>query len=83
MGFRFFYSETDQVFVHPAVLVFLSPEREVMRYLYGLPAPGDVDLALIDGDRDQELKGAVSKALIALMVSVTKVKSRLILTMSL
>lgn len=49
VGFKFFFSEQDQNFVHPAVLVFLSPEREVMRYLYGAETRGeDVELALIE-----------------------------------
>lgn len=49
VGFRFFFSERDQTFVHPTVLVLLSPQREVMRYLYGAePRQGDVELALIE-----------------------------------
>lgn len=49
VGFRFFFSERDQIFVHPAVLVFLSPEGEVMRYLFGTePRPRDVELALAE-----------------------------------
>ena len=49
VGFNFFYSERDQMFLHPSVLVFLSPEGEVMRYLYGNePRSRDVELALIE-----------------------------------
>jgi|TARA_Y100000031_G_scaffold40476_1_gene46678 protein SCO1/2 len=49
VGFNYFFSERDQTFVHPAVLVFLSPEGEVMRYLYGTePRSEDVELALIE-----------------------------------
>ena len=49
VGFRFFFSERDQVFVHPAVLVFLSPESEVMRYLFGAqPRARDIELALVE-----------------------------------
>jgi len=49
VGFRFFYSERDQLFIHPAVLVFLSPEGEIMRYLYGAePRADDIDLALLE-----------------------------------
>ncbi len=49
VGFKFFFSERDQTFVHPAVLIFLSPEGEVMRYLYGAqPSVRDVELALIE-----------------------------------
>lgn len=49
VGFKFFFSERDQVFVHPSVLVFLSPEGEVMRYLYSADLSArDVELALIE-----------------------------------
>ncbi len=49
VGFRYFFSERDQLYVHPAVLIFLSPEAEVMRYLYGAqPRASDVELALIE-----------------------------------
>lgn len=49
VGFNFFFSERDQTFVHPAVLVFLSPQGEVMRYLYGAQPRGeDVELALLE-----------------------------------
>ena len=40
-----------------------------------IDADGRVDLALINDDGDQELKDAVSKALLALLATVTKVKS--------
>lgn len=49
VGFRYFFSERDQVFVHPSVLIFLSPDGEVMRYLYGTNATArDIGLALIE-----------------------------------
>jgi len=49
VGFKFFFSERDQTFVHPSVLVFLSPKSEVMRYLYGSePRAEDIELALIE-----------------------------------
>ncbi len=49
VGFNFFFSERDQIFVHPSVLVFLSPEGEVMRYLYGTDLRArDIELALIE-----------------------------------
>ena len=49
VGFNFFFSEKDQMFIHPAALIFLSPEGEVMRYLFTTePDGGDVALALIE-----------------------------------
>jgi protein SCO1/2 len=49
IGFKFVFSERDQIFVHPAVLTLLSPERQVMRYLYGAePRAADVELGLIE-----------------------------------
>jgi len=49
VGFTFFFSERDRAFIHPGVLVFLSPKAEVMRYLYGAePRVQDIELALIE-----------------------------------
>ena len=48
VGFRYFYSEQDQMFVHPAVLVFVSPQGRITRYLYGTPESRDVNLALLE-----------------------------------
>lgn len=64
VGFRFFFSEKDQAYIHPSVLVFLSPQGEVMRYLYGVePRPGDVELALLEaGKRVQHLNDLVNMA---------------------
>lgn len=61
VGFRFFFSERDQIFIHPAALVFLSPRGEVMRYLYGSePAVRDIELALIESrDRAPRLNELV------------------------
>lgn len=51
VGFRYFWSVEERVFVHPAVLVVISPAGRVARYL---PAASigarDVELALIEAD---------------------------------
>lgn len=51
VGFRFFWSQEDKVFLHPNVLVFLTPEGRVARYIYGTRLDADtVEKALIDAD---------------------------------
>lgn len=51
VGFRYFWSVEERVFVHPAVLIVISPAGRVARYL---PAASigsrDVELALIEAD---------------------------------
>ncbi|MCG6552221.1 MAG: SCO family protein [Candidatus Magnetominusculus sp. LBB02] len=49
LGYRFFYSQIDKVFVHPNVYIFLSPDGKITRYLFGLyPLAMDVKLALVE-----------------------------------
>ncbi len=51
LGFRFFWSKADQVFVHPNVVVFITPEGRVARYLYGTSLEKrEIELALVDAD---------------------------------
>lgn len=50
-GFRFFWSDAAGAFLHPNVLVFLTPEGRIARYLYGAaPDAKTIELALIDAD---------------------------------
>ena len=64
IGYRFFFSERDRAFIHPSVLVFLSPAGEVMRYLYGSePQSSDIGLALAEaGGRVRHLNDLVNMA---------------------
>lgn len=51
VGFNFFWSRLDKTFVHPNVLVFLTPEGRVARYIYGTGTNSrNIELALIDAD---------------------------------
>jgi protein SCO1/2 len=51
VGYKYFWSVRDKVFVHPNVLIFVTPDGRVARYLYGLSAsPRDVYLALIEAN---------------------------------
>lgn len=51
VGFEFFWSRVDKTFLHPNVLVFLTPEGRVARYIYGTRIePRTLELALIEAD---------------------------------
>ncbi len=39
VGFKYFYNEENDEYAHPAVLVILSPEGKISRYLYGIEYP--------------------------------------------
>lgn len=60
LGYRFFWSKRDRIFLHPNVLVFLSPGGRVTRYLYTAGMrPKDLELALLDASRDKTGKSNV------------------------
>ena len=47
IGFRFFWSPRDAMFLHPSVYIMLSPEGRVTRYLYGASiSPEDMEISL-------------------------------------
>ena len=54
LGFRFFWSPGDRVFLHPSVYYFISPDMRVARILQGAVAdPKDMELAIIDSKFDR------------------------------
>jgi protein SCO1/2 len=52
VGFGFRYDEETDQYAHPAVLMFLSPEGEITRYIYGLEFNSrDLKFAIIDASK--------------------------------
>ncbi|WP_145842610.1 SCO family protein [Denitratisoma sp. DHT3] len=51
VGFRFFWSDAAGAFLHPNVLIFVTPQGRIARYIYGTRMdPATIELALIDAD---------------------------------
>jgi protein SCO1/2 len=51
VGFNYFWSDAAKAFMHPNVLIFLTPEGRVARYIYGTRMDTrNIELALIDAD---------------------------------
>ena len=49
VGFKFFFSERDKAFVHPNVYIFVSEDKRITRYLYGVkPSERDIRIALAE-----------------------------------
>lgn len=49
VGYRFFYSAEDGMFVHPNVSIFLSPDSKITRYLFGIkPDAFNARMALLE-----------------------------------
>jgi len=47
MGYKFFWSPRDAIFLHPNVYIMLSPKGRITRYLYGANISGnDMDISI-------------------------------------
>jgi len=47
MGYKFFWSPRDAIFLHPNVYIMISPKGRVTRYLYGANITGeDMDISI-------------------------------------
>lgn len=55
-GFEYFYMEDEGQYAHPAVVMFLTPEGKLARYLYGLSyPPNDVRMALLEASEGRSV----------------------------
>lgn len=51
VGFRYFWSQEEGMFLHPNVLIFLTPQGRVARYIYGTSMDADtLQRALVEAD---------------------------------
>jgi protein SCO1/2 len=54
LGFRYRYDESQKQYAHPAVVMILTPEGKVSRYLYGINfSPRDFRLALTEASESK------------------------------
>jgi protein SCO1/2 len=52
LGFIYFYDEKNGEYAHPALMMLLTPEGRISRYLYGIEFnPRDVKLGLLEAGR--------------------------------
>jgi protein SCO1/2 len=70
IGFKFFWSPEDRVFLHPGAFLFFSPEGALARVLYQDAITGrDVDLALLDAKQGQFRPGELINFALSLCYS--------------
>jgi protein SCO1/2 len=54
IGFKFFWSPEDRIFLHPGAFLFFSPDGRLIRVLYQEELSGrDVELAVLDAKQGQ------------------------------
>lgn len=54
IGFKFFWSPEDRLFLHPGAFLFFGPEGRLIRVLYQQDITGrDVELAVLDAKQDK------------------------------
>jgi protein SCO1/2 len=70
IGFKYFWSPGDGVFLHPGVFAFLSPQGRVVRFLYGMNTRSfDVEMALLDARQDRAGPGNATEVALSLCYS--------------
>lgn len=70
IGFKFFWSPEDRVFLHPGAFLFFSPDSRLIRVLYQDEVAGrDVELAVLDAKQGQFRPREVINFMISLCYS--------------
>lgn len=70
VGFKFFWSPEDGVFLHPGAFLFFSPEGALARVLYQEAlSPRDIELALLDARQGQFRPGEIVNFALSLCYS--------------
>lgn len=70
IGFKFFWSPEDRIFLHPGAFLFFSPEGSLVRVLYQDAIAGrDVELALLDARQGQFRPGEMINFALSLCYS--------------
>lgn len=70
IGFKFFWSPEDRVFLHPGAFLFFSPEGSLVRVLYqDALSARDIELALLDARQGQFRPGEIINFALSLCYS--------------
>jgi protein SCO1/2 len=70
LGYKFFWSYRDQIFLHPGVYIFASPKARVVRYLYASNvSEKDMELAIVDAYGNKISKSKTIDLLISVCYS--------------
>lgn len=70
IGFKFFWSPEDRVFLHPGAFLFFSPDGSLVRVLYqDALSARDIELALLDARQGQFRPGEIINFALSLCYS--------------
>jgi protein SCO1/2 len=70
IGFKFFWSPEDRLFLHPGAFLFFSPEGRLIRVLYQQDIAGrDVELAVLDAKQGQFRPREIANLMLSLCYS--------------
>lgn len=84
IGFKFFWSPEDRLFLHPGAFLFFSPDGRLIRILYQDDiAPRDVALAVLDARQGQFRPAEIMKYALSLCYSYSYRDGRYVMSIPL